>query len=254
MKLHHIRQGAGDPLVLIHGLGGSIVVWKPVIGLLAAERDVIAVDLPGFGASPDPGNGFVPTAAELGEAVSAMCADLGIERPHIAGNSLGGWIALEMAAAGNAASVCALSPAGLWREPLGPRDRERNAIGRRLRPFVDLALRSARARRLILSTTLARPDRLTSEEARELVANYLDAPLYAAANEEMRIGAFERKDEVDVPVTLAWGELDRIVGRPSRTRRPPGARYVEMPGWGHTPTWDDPEGVAGLILATAEAP
>ena len=52
MKLHHIRQGAGEPLVLIHGLGGSIVVWKPVIDLLAAERDVVAIDLPGFGASP----------------------------------------------------------------------------------------------------------------------------------------------------------------------------------------------------------
>ena len=56
------------------------------------------------------------------------------------------------------------------------------------------------------------------------------------------MGAFERKDDVDVPVTLAWGELDQIVGRPSRSRRPPGARYLEMPGWGHTPTWDDPRG------------
>ena len=68
----------------------------------------------------------------------------------------------------------------------------------------------------------------------------------------MRGGAFDGAGEVTVPVTLAWGAEDRIVGRPSRTRRPPGARYVEMPGWGHTPTWDDPEGVARLILeATA---
>ncbi|HEX6116150.1 MAG TPA: alpha/beta fold hydrolase [Solirubrobacterales bacterium] len=254
MKLHHIRRGAGEPLVLIHGLGGSIVVWEPVIDLLASERDVVALDLPGFGASPDPGGGFVPTAAELGEVVSALCAGLGIERPHLAGNSLGGWIALEIAAAGKAASVCAISPAGLWREPLGPRRRERYAIGQRVRPLVGLALRSRRARELILRSTLARPDRLTRAEAEALVGNYLDAPLYAAANEEMRMGAFERKDEVAVPVTLAWGELDRIVGRPSRSRRPPGARYLEMPGWGHTPTWDDPEGVAALILESSSAP
>ena len=234
-------------------MGGSIVVWKPVIDLLAAERDVVAIDLPGFGASPDPGNGFVPTAADLGAAVSEHCAGLGIERPHLAGNSLGGWIALEIAAAGGASSVCAISPAGLWREPLGPRKRERYSIGRRIRPLVDLALRSARARELILRSTLARPERLSREEAAELVGNYLDAPLYAAANEEMRMGAFERKDDVDVPVTLAWGELDRIVGRPSRSRRPPGARYIEMPGWGHTPTWDDPEGVATLILESSGA-
>jgi pimeloyl-ACP methyl ester carboxylesterase len=248
VKLHHIRKGAGEPLVLVHGLGGSIVVWRPVIDLLAAERDVVAIDLPGFGSSPDPGDGFVPTAAELGVAVSELCSGLGIERPHLAGNSLGGWVALEIAAAGRAASVCAISPAGLWREPLGPRRRERNEIGRRIRPLLNLALRSARGRQLILRSTLARPDRLSREEAEELVGDYLDAPLYAAANEEMRMGAFERKDEIDVPVTLAWGELDRIVGRPSRSRRPPDARYVEMPGWGHTPTWDDPEGVASLIL------
>ena len=254
MELHHIRKGRGEPLVLVHGLGGSVVVWKPVIDALAAERDVVAVDLPGFGASPDPGDGFVPSAAELGDAVSELCAGLGIERPHVAGNSLGGWVALEIAAAGRAASACAISPAGLWREPLGPRRRERYRVGRRIRPLVDLALRSARLRELILRTTLARPDRLTREEAEELVGNYLDAPLYAAANEEMRMGAFERQEEIDVPVTLAWGELDRIVGRPSRTRRPPGARYVEMPGWGHTPTWDDPEGVAALLLEASSAP
>jgi pimeloyl-ACP methyl ester carboxylesterase len=59
---------------------------------------------------------------------------------------------------------------------------------------------------------------------------------------------FEHEGRVRVPVTLAWGELDRVVGRPSRIRRPPGARYLEMPGWGHIPTWDDPEGVAGLLL------
>ena len=249
--LNHIRRGSGEPLVLIHGLGGSIVVWRPVIDLLAAERDVVAVDLPGFGASPDPGDGFVPTAAQLGEAVSGLCAELGIERPHLAGNSLGGWIALEIAAAGRAASVCALSPAGLWRNPLGPRARERHAIGQWIKPFVGLAMRSGRARRAILSTTLAHPERLTRREASELVRNYLGSPLYAAANEQMRLGAFERKEDVDVPVTIAWGQEDRLLGRPSRTRRPPGARYVEMPGWGHTPTWDDPEGVANLILETS---
>jgi pimeloyl-ACP methyl ester carboxylesterase len=251
VQLHHVRRGEGEPLVLVHGLGGSIVVWKPVLDRLAGERDVIALDLPGFGRSPDPGDGFVPTAAELGEAVSGLCAGLGVDRPHIAGNSLGGWIALEMAAAGRAASVCAISPAGMWREPLGPRRAERHHIGRRIRPLLNVALRSARVRSAVLRTTLAHPERLTHEEAAELVGSYLNAPLYAAANEQMRMGAFERKDEIDVPVTLAWGELDRIVGRPSRSRRPHGARFMEMPGWGHTPTWDDPEGVADLILGAS---
>jgi pimeloyl-ACP methyl ester carboxylesterase len=252
VDLNFVRRGSGEPLVLIHGLGGSIVIWRPVMDRLAAERDVVAVDLPGFGRSPDPGDGFVPSAAELGAAVSGLCERLGIERPHTAGNSLGAWVALEMAAAGNAASVCALSPAGLWREPLGMRRREPQAIGRRIRPVVNALLRTRRGRELILRANLARPERLTREEALEMVGNYFDAPLYAAANEAMRMGAFERKDDVDVPVTIAWGELDRIVGRPSRSRRPPGTRYVEMPAWGHTPTWDDPEGVAELILESSD--
>jgi pimeloyl-ACP methyl ester carboxylesterase len=158
-----------------------------------------------------------------------------------------------MAAAGRAASVCAISPAGMWREPLGPRRVERHHVGRRIRPLINVALRSARVRSAVLRSTLAHPEWLTHEEAAELVGSYLNAPLYAAANEQMRMGAFERKDDIGVPVTLAWGELDRIVGRPSRSRRPPGARFVEMPGWGHTPTWDDPEGVANLILGTSSA-
>jgi pimeloyl-ACP methyl ester carboxylesterase len=248
MRLHHVRRGEGPPLVLVHGLGGSTVIWKPILGRLAAEREVVALDLPGFGRSPDPGNGFVPSAAELGRVVAELCADLGIERPHVAGNSLGGWVALEMAADGAGASVCAISPAGLWREPLGPRRFERQALGRRLRPMVPLLLRSSRVRHAILRTSVARPDRLSRDEATELVRNYIEAPLYAAANEAMRMGAFERFGDVEVPVTLAWGERDEIVGRPSRSRRPPGARYLEVPGWGHTPTWDDPDGVAELIL------
>ncbi|MGI8462442.1 MAG: alpha/beta fold hydrolase [Solirubrobacterales bacterium] len=253
MNLNYVRKGSGKPLVLIHGLGGSIVIWRPVIDRLAIDRDVVALDLPGFGRSPDPGGRFSASAADLADAVSGLCAELGIERPHTAGNSLGGWIALEMAANGDAASVCALSPAGLWREPLGPRRYERQALGRRLRPLVRAMLATEGGRARLLSSTVARPERLTREEATEIIDSYLDGPLYAAANEAMRNGAFERKDEIDVPVTLAWGEQDILLGRPSRTRRPPGCRYLEMPGWGHTPTWDDPEGVAELILEASSA-
>ena len=101
-----------------------------------------------------------------------------------------------------------------------------------------------------MSYSLAHPERVSRAEAGELISSYLDAPLYAAANDAMRAAALEDPELIKVPVTLAWGKLDRIVGRPSRTRWPPGARYVEMDGWGHTPTWDDPEGVAAMILET----
>lgn len=146
MELGYERGGAGEPLVLIHGLGGTRRIWRPVFDRLAAERDVVAVDLPGFGDSPQLPAGVAPIAANLGAAVGDLCAQLGFERPHLAGNSLGAWSALEMAKAGRAASACCLSPAGLWRRPLGPRRYDVRGFGRRLHPLLPLLLRSRRAR------------------------------------------------------------------------------------------------------------
>jgi len=94
--------------VLLHGIGMSKEVWRPVVPLLAREREVIAVDMPGFGASP-PGP---RTLGGLADAVAAFVSSLGIDRPHVAGNSLGGGVALALGASGRARSVCAVSPVG----------------------------------------------------------------------------------------------------------------------------------------------
>jgi pimeloyl-ACP methyl ester carboxylesterase len=248
MELSFERSGEGPPLVLLHGLGGSAVVWRPVRALIERERELIVPDLPGFGASPPLDGGQPATAANLAGAIVELCAGLGVERPHVAGNSLGAWVALEMAKAGRARSVAGISPAGLWRNALGPRRVERQRMGRRLRPLLAAALSTARGRRALLATTVAHPERVPAADARTLVLAYVDAQGYEAANEAMRADPFEHEGRIDVPVTLAWGEGDRIVGRPSRTRIPPGARFFTVPGWGHTPTWDDPEGVAALLL------
>jgi pimeloyl-ACP methyl ester carboxylesterase len=95
---------------------------------------------------------------------------------------------------------------------------------------------------------MAHPERVSAAEARDLVMSYLGAPGYTAANDAMRAKPFEHEGRIDVPVTLAWGEEDRLVAPPSRTRMPPGSTYLQKPGWGHTPTWDDPDGVARLLL------
>ena len=248
MTLNHVRQGEGPTLVLIHGLGGSLVVWEPVMDLLAAERDVIAVDLPGFGESDSLPEGTRHSAVEMGRAVSAHMAALGVERPHLAGNSLGAWTALEMAADGHAASVCCISPAGLWKRKLGPRAYNTRRAGQRARRFINAALRTERGRRALMATTVARPELLTPDEAVRWLSAWLDAPSYEDANDMMRAAPFERADEVGVPVTIAWGEQDRLVAPPRPERMPPGAKYFTMPGWGHTPTRDDPEGVARVLL------
>lgn len=247
-RLNQVRRGSGPPLVLIHGLGGSLAIWEPVLDLLAAEREVIAVDLPGFGDSAPLAGGRRHSPCELGRALAGHLAAEGVSRPHLAGNSLGAWVALEMAADGAAASVCAISPAGLWRRPLGPRARDARRLGRRVRPLVMAALRTRRGRSVLLRTTVARPERLGAREAVAWTRAWLDAPAYDDANERMRALVFERAREVRVPVTVAWGRADRLVRAPRRERLPDGARYLERPGWGHTPTYDDPAGVARLLL------
>src|SRR5918992_5733673 len=104
----YARLGSGPPLLLVHGLGSCKEMWRPLLPALAREREVVAVDLPGFGASP-PG----PRTVEgLAEALAAFAAELGLERPHVAGNSLGGGVALVMGSMGVCGSVCAVSPIG----------------------------------------------------------------------------------------------------------------------------------------------
>jgi pimeloyl-ACP methyl ester carboxylesterase len=237
-----------ERLLLIHGLGGSARIWDPVIGLLEGKREVIVLDMPGFGAATPLPDGVAPTAANLAAAMHEACLRRGVDRPHVAGNSLGGWVGLEMGRAGWAASVTALSPAGLWRAPLGPSRTSTRAWAQRARPLVKLALRNRRARERMLSTFAARPERIPASAGRELVLGWINANGYDGANREMRTHVFDPAGYPDLPVTLAWGELDRLVGPPRPERRPAGSRFIVLPGVGHTPTWDDPELIARTLL------
>lgn len=112
MSLHQVRRGSGEPLVLVHGIGSQWRIWEPVLDALAADFDVIALDLPGFGRTPHDGTG--PTVTDQAQRVAAFCTELGLERPHVAGNSMGGGIVLELARMGAVASATAVSPVGFW--------------------------------------------------------------------------------------------------------------------------------------------
>ncbi len=105
-----------------------------------------------------------------------------------------------------------------------------------------------------MATTVARPELLSPDEASRWLKAWLDAPSYDDANDMMREAPFERGDLVQVPVTIAWGEEDRLVAPPRPERMPPGARYFSVPGWGHTPTRDDPDGVARVLLEASAEP
>src|SRR5258708_4796719 len=107
------RAGTGSPLVLLHGLGGTWRVWRAVLPALTARHDVLALTLPGhFGASPLP-DSKLPTAAALTDWIEGSLDREGIASAHVAGSSLGGWLALELARRGRALGVVALAPIGL---------------------------------------------------------------------------------------------------------------------------------------------
>lgn len=249
------RRGAGEPLVLLHGIGHHRGAWLPVLDRLAAAHDVIALDLPGFGESPAPATPLADMAALVAQ-VAAFFDALGLARPHVVGNSLGGAIALELAAAGRAASVTALSPAGFctprevrWAlRVLGTH----RLVARLPEPLLRRAIRVAAVRSAAYAMIVARPRRLAAETALADALAMARAPAFRAVARAGRRYAFH--GQPSVPVTIAWGDRDRIL--PYRQaalarERLPAARHVALPGCGHVPMHDDPELVAEVILATA---
>ncbi len=219
-------------------------MWDPVVERLDGARRVLALDLPGHGAEPPPADASPPA---LAAAIADRLAREGIERPHVAGNSLGGWVALEMAAAGRAASVTAIAPAGLWREPLVPK--RSRAAGRGAGAAARAASAAAHRARPPGSCSPPTPPTRSASRPRprsRLVRSYVTAPAFQAINDAMRASRFTALAEISVPVTLAWPEHDRLVRRPRSL--PEGVRSVVLRGCGHLPTWDDPEQVARVLL------
>jgi pimeloyl-ACP methyl ester carboxylesterase len=247
VTLAYDRAGSGPALVLLHPLGADRHVWRPVLERLTRVRDCLAVDLPGFGDSP-PLTGDSDPAA-LARAVGALLADLGIGGggAHLAGNSLGGWVALEAALAGDAASATAIAPAGLWRRPLAPKPELARRLAQVARPLLPVLVRSASGRRVLLGGSMAHPERVPAADALALVRAYAGAPGFTAVNHAMRAGTFGHLDEVKVPVTLVWPDRDRVVTRVDGT--PPDVRVVTLADCGHIPMWDDPAAVAAALVA-----
>lgn len=245
MDLAFDRRGSGPPVVLIHPLGADRRVWDPVMDHLAARRDVLAVDVPGFGGSPALDGPATPAA--LAAALGAFLGEQGLDAPQVVGNSHGGWLALELARLGRASSVVAIAPAGLWPRALAPKRGTGRRLARLAAPLLPALTSSERGRALLLAVSVAHPERVPPAEALHLVRSYATAPGLPAANDAMRAGRFESLDALDVPVTLAWPEFDRLIARPPVL--PPNTRSVVLRDCGHIPMWDDPEQVSDVILA-----
>lgn len=258
VEVSYERTGAGAPLVLLHGIGHHRQAWDPVLRILAAERDVIAVDLPGFGASPALPHGLAHDRRTMVPVLGSFFEALGVVRPHVAGNSLGGLLALELGREGLARSVTALSPAGFWtpserRYAFGVLRAMRGAALAMPVPLIERLSRSSPGRAALTSTIYARPGRrspaaVVSETVALREATGFRQTLEAGS------GVTFADDVPGVPVSIAWGSKDRLLPRCQGVRAGraiPRARLVRLPGCGHVPMNDDPAAVARVVLDTS---
>jgi pimeloyl-ACP methyl ester carboxylesterase len=254
-----IRSGSGEPVVLLHGVTGSETMWRTVVPLLDPYYDVIALTAAGHrGGRPAPAG---TTVRDLVDDAEHSLDELGLVRPHLVGNSLGGWIAIELARRGRAASVCAFSPAGCWDaangEHLAGAAKLRKAVelARRTRRIMPWAARLSLVRRLALRDNAAHGERVTVQELLVLVDDLLACTIRdeLLATEEQVASL----DPLPCPVTLAWSEHDRIlpigtIGARARTLMPR-ATWRVLPGVGHVPWFDDPGLVAAVVQETVRA-
>jgi pimeloyl-ACP methyl ester carboxylesterase len=257
VELEHLRIGAGEPLVLVHGIGHHLGGWAPVVDALAARHEVWAVSLPGFGESP--GVTAAPTVGALAGAVAEFMTQRGQESFHVAGNSLGGGVALELARAGRARSVCAIAPVGFWSAPERAYLHASLVVTRAsavaLAPVAGRVARRPRLRRAVALQMNARGERWTPAQFASSVRALAHAPGFHATRRAALADRFADGEAVSCPVTVAWPEHDRLLLTRPQSRRArralPTATHVILRGCGHVPMADDPEQVARVILTAA---
>lgn len=254
------RHGSGEPLVLVHGVTHRRQAWYPLLDLLTPHREVYLVDLPGHGESPD----LCTESREVEECLRVQFREFlavnHLDRPHVAGYSLGGRVALEAGAARDARSVTALSPAGFWRT------RAEFAHTRgvftvaartvtRLGPRADALSRTRAGRDLMYGMLMTHPSRVPIDQALGDIRAFKRAipALYQILDAAT---PFTLPIAEDIPVLVAWAGRDLVLPRwqaAGAHKALPNARHEIMHGVGHVPMWDDPALVADVILRGSES-
>ncbi|GGG25133.1 hydrolase [Rhodococcoides trifolii] len=260
MTLNHVRAGKGTPLLLVHGLGVGSRSWAPILDELAAHREVIAVDLPGFGETP-PLTGEV-SIATLADSVADFIRDHNLSGISTVGHSVGARIVLELARRGVGGDTVALDPGGFWS------DRELTVFGATLKPSIALvkALRGAlptllgnpAGRTLLLAQLSARPWALSRETVLPDVRGLADSPSVGATLDALVHGPKQQGAPAGTApgrVTIGWGRRD-LVTLPKQAARAtdlfPDAKLHWFERCGHFPQWDAPRDAVRLILDSTD--
>jgi pimeloyl-ACP methyl ester carboxylesterase len=251
------RGGSGPPLVLLHGFTDTWRTWELVLPTLERRFEVFAPALAGHAGGPVL-NGSL-SAETLADGVEAALDDAGIGLARVAGNSLGGFVALELAARGRASSVVALAPAGGWDD--GGRSlaetldffETMQRLVENAAPHAESIASTDSGRRRAMRYLTTRFDHLPAD----LVAHQIRG---AAACDALPLPELARREgyELDAeritcPVRIVWGTEDAILSWPAaaeRYRREwlPHADWVVLDGVGHCPQLDAPLETAQLIM------
>jgi pimeloyl-ACP methyl ester carboxylesterase len=252
------RGGSGPPLVCLHGFTDTWRTWELILPALERRHDVLAVTLAGHAGGP-PIRGEISDAV-LADAIEDAMDEAGFERAHLVGNSLGGYVALQLAARGRAKTVVALAPAGGWaRGDESYRETLRyfatmQELVKQAAPHAEAILASPEGRRR------ATQDITTSFEhiPAELLAHQIRGAagceaVFALLDHAHREGWSVDAEQIGCPVRIVWGTKDRLLPWPSAAARfrsdwLPHADWIELEGIGHCPQLDSPLETAQLIL------
>jgi pimeloyl-ACP methyl ester carboxylesterase len=252
------RAGSGTPLLCLHGFTDTWRTWELVLSALQREHDVLALTLAGHAGGP-PIEGEADDAALVAGVERAM-DEAGFETAHLVGNSLGGYLALKLAARGRARSVVALAPAGGW----APGDESYRDTMAYFSAMQDALVSAAPNAEAILASPGGR-----RRATRDIAVSYEHIPAELLAH-QMRGAAncpgaqplidFVLKEgwsldaeQIECPVRIVWGVEDRILAWPESAARYrsewlPHADWVELDGVGHCPQLDVPLETAQLVL------
>ena len=250
------HEGPGEPVVLIHGIGHRRQAWGEVPQLLSARgHDVYVIDLPGHGESPVPTRPDGYSMRSQAEQLERFFAHRGLDRPHVVGNSLGGYMALELAHRGSVRTATALSPAGFF-PPHHLPNIAVNLLFMKAGSHLPEALhRTLNAhlwfRKLAFRSLYTHPEKVSLEDAIGDTLNLRRSRAFWRHFVRATFLKFTRR--VQVPTTIAWGDTDRLLlpseAEVARTRLPE-ATHVSLPDSGHCPQIDHPELVVDVIAET----
>jgi pimeloyl-ACP methyl ester carboxylesterase len=258
------KRGSGEPLLLLHPFALCADAWEPVLPALERHHEVHVATFPGHMGGEATPEGFRHSIAASVDLAEAELDAAGIDRIHIAGNSLGGWFAIELARRGRALSTVAIAPGGGWEKGSNEERRlirtfrQMGLLVRLGSPLATVLGHLGIAKRLALRQIVSRPGQLTAEQA----AFLMRAPQRCQAFYDVlrRLPHEPEPLPLDAsagPLRVVWGSEDRLLplrGYSERWRRLlPAAEWVILEGAGHVPMYDDPARVAELILDVTTA-